>query len=118
MLIMMVRANIESVCTVYAFESNSDKSRRFLRRKRHCVSDMFTGLGPIYTRRSYRMTDNEFWKLYRFFSTYYPKKTNCKRKRSNIGSNPDSIPNKKIDLSLQLGVAIRYFAGGCPLDIV
>ena len=118
MLIMMAGDSIASVCTVYAVESNSDKSCRFVRRERRCVSDIFTELGPIYTHRSYRMTENEFWKLYSLLAPYYPKKRNCKRKRSNIESNPDIILNKKIDLSLRLSVAMRYFAGGCPLDII
>ena len=59
-LIMMAGASITSVCIVYAVESNSETSCRFVRRKRRRVSNMFTELGPIYTRRSYCMTENEF----------------------------------------------------------
>ena len=99
MLIMMAGASVSSVCAMYAVEYNSDKSRRFVSRKRRCVSDIFSELGPIYTRRSYRMTENEFWKLYSLIAPYYPKKKNRKRKRGNgygnSGSNPESIPNKK-----------------------
>ena len=118
MLILIAGDIIASVCTIYAVESNSDKSRRFVRLERHCVSDMFSELVPIYTHRSYCMTENEFWKLYSLLAPHYLKKRNCQHKRSNIGSNPDSIPNKNIDVSLRLSVAIIYFAGRCPLNIM
>ena len=97
MLIMMAGASVSSVCDMYAVESNSDKSRRFVSHKRQCVSDIFSELGPIYTRRCYRMIENEFWKLYSLIAPYYPKKKNHKRNRcngyGNSGSNPESIPN-------------------------
>ena len=78
MLTMMAGASISLVYIVYTIESNSDKSRRFVRRERRCVSDMFTELGPIYTRISYCMTENDIWKIYSLLAPYYPKKRNCK----------------------------------------
>ena len=43
---------------------NNIQTRTFVNRDRKSVSDIFTSLGPYYTRRAYRMNEIQFWKLY------------------------------------------------------
>ena len=96
--------------------NHRSRYRRFVTRDRRCVSDIFSDLGPYFVRRSYRMTEEEFWKLFNLIEPFYPKeKKNCKRKRR---WKNDCAPNKKIQKSLRLSAAIRYYASGCPLDIM
>ena len=77
---------------------------------------MFSELGPCWVKRSYRMTEEEFWKLLNLILPYYPKKQASKKRKRRMKS--DCCPNKKIPQSLRLSAALRYFAGGCPIDIM
>ena len=114
LLVMMSCAALVEVCHDITNQYKND--RRFVTQKRRCVGDIFSELGPYWTKRSYRMTENEFWKLHNLIVRYYPKKpVSRKRKRRKLS---DCCPNKKIQKSLRLSAAIRYFAGGCPLDIM
>ena len=59
----------------YALSSESERnSRIFVRRRRGYVSDIFSELGPINTRRAYQMDGNTFWKLYNILEPHYPNK--------------------------------------------
>ena len=90
--------------------------RRFVRRKRKCVSNIFDELGPTFTKRSYRISETSFWKLYNNVAPFYPKRKGRRKRRGRRGKQ--NYTNKKIEISLRLSIAIRYFAGGCPLDIM
>ena len=59
--------------------------RRFIRRKRKSVSDIFSELGPYYVRRAYRMDETQFWKLYNIIYKTYPraKKKETRRARQD-----------------------------------
>ena len=85
--------------------------RTFVRRKRKVVSAIFSELGPYYVHKSYRMDEVHFWKLYNMLK---PHNRNKKRKRSKQGSTP----NGEIPFTLRLSIAIRYFAGGSPCDLM
>ena len=89
--------------------------RRFVRRKRKSVSDIFSELGPYYARRAYRMDEVQFWKLYNIIYKTYPR-ANKKRKRD--GRDKTTHVNGRIHLSLRLSIAIRFFAGGSPYDLM
>ena len=89
--------------------------RRFVRRKRKSVSDIFSELGPYYARRAYRMDEVQFWKLYNIIYKTYPR-ANKKRKRD--GRDKTTHVNGRIHLSLRLSIAVRFFAGGSPYDLM
>ena len=71
--IVHVSAALSHLC--YSLFSESERvSRIFVRRRRRCVSDIFSELGQINTRRAYRMDGTTFWKLYNMLEPYYPHK--------------------------------------------
>ena len=78
MLVMMSCAALVEICHDMTNQYKND--RRFVSRKRRCVSDIFSELGPYWVKRSYIMTEDEFWKLFNLIHPYYPK--NNKRKRT------------------------------------
>ena len=86
-------------------------NRIFVRRRRKIMSVIFSELGPHYVRKSYRMDEIHFWKLYNLLKPHNRYK---KRKRSKQGSTP----NGEIPFTLRLSIAIRYFAGGSPYDLM
>ena len=116
--IVQIGAVMCHVC--YSILNDRNRSRTFVCRERRCVSDIFQELGPRYTRRSYRMNSIDFWTLYNIILPYYPKRelinenkrVNKKRKRKSIP------PNGEIHTSLRLSIALRYFAGGSPYDLM
>ena len=59
--------------------------RRFVRRKRNCVSNIFAELGPTFTKRSYRMSELSFWKLYNMVAPFYPKQKRRHKHRGRRG---------------------------------
>jgi len=93
------------------------------KRVRRSVEEIFNCLGPIYFRRAYRMHDTSFWRLHNVLEAkiedvaakirgYDPKETHG----ANWSAPP--IPNGLISTSVRLGIALRYFAGGSPYDIM
>ena len=111
-LVAMSCATLLEAASYVIYEGKNH--RRFVRRKRKCVSDIFAELGPTFTKRSYRMSETSFWKLYNMVAPFYPKQKRRRKRRARRGKQ--NYPNKKIVISLRLSIAIRYFAGGCPLD--
>jgi DDE superfamily endonuclease len=120
----------------------SEPPRRPRPRIRRSVSDVFNCLGPHYFRRAYRMSYESFWKLHEELKEGIEKahkahnirlkarklknkfKTMSKDKKnfySNVlgGRNfkLPPVPNGRIDSSVRLACAIRYFAGGSPYDL-
>lgn len=87
-----------------------------VQRQRRTVSSIMYELGR-YCARFYRMDRVSFWKLHALLKPYIKKvsrKAACIDARKRKGGAP---PNGKISSSVRLSVAIRYFAGGDPLDI-
>jgi hypothetical protein len=80
-----------------------------VRRKRRRVSSIMYELGS-HVNRFYRMSPKSFWKLHRLLLPYMEGGQNKKRKRGKT-------PNGPIATTLRLSIALRYFAGGCPIDI-
>ena len=77
-------------------------------RTRRTMQSIFEELGPYVVRRMYRMDESSFWSL---LNTIGPLMKNDRlRKRGKT-------PNGPILKSVRLGMALRYFAGGCPYDI-
>ena len=97
------------VCNSVQFISS--KPRIFVRRKRRCVKNIFQELGPYHVRRAYCMKESTFWKLNRVLLPYIPNIPIRKRKRGKT-------TNGDISSSMKLSMAIRYFAGGSPSDLM
>jgi hypothetical protein len=92
-------------------------SSPFIPRKRRDVGSLFRELGPIYSRRAYRMDIESFWSLHRMLRPYLrgrvrpPASSNSKKKHRN------GAANGIISSTIRLSIALRYFAGGCAYDI-
>ena len=86
------------------------------KRKRRKVCSVFDELGPYYVRRAFRMKEESFWKLHRSLKKHIKggsikRKEGGKKNTENIGAVNGVIPS-----SVRLAAAVRYFAGGDPLD--
>ena len=95
------------------------------RRTRQSVAEIYNCLGPIYFRRAYRMTYASFWRLHDLLeekiNTVAAQVRGYNKKSGDGGDNNCSsppIPNGIISSSARLGIALRYFAGGSPYDIM
>ena len=78
--IVLVMMSCAALLEVYHNMTDEEKQfKSFVRRKRRCVSDIFKELGPYWVKRSYRMTEDEFWKLFNIIHPYYPKSNKSKR---------------------------------------
>lgn len=78
------------------------------RRMRSPITAIFDEYGPILFRRAYRMDEDSFWKLLNLLETNMGIKRGRKR---------GATPNGPVCNSVRLAMALRYFAGGDPLDI-
>ena len=121
----------------------SEPPRQPRRRIRRSVSDVFECLGPQYFRRAYRMSYESFCKLHeelkegiekaykahnnrikaRKLKKKFEQMSEVKKKYySNVSGvrkfKLPPVPNGRIDSSVRLACAIRYFAGGSPYDLV
>jgi hypothetical protein len=96
------------------------------------VPRIFTELGKYYVRHAYQMDEASFWKLYGLLRDHMkrviaeqPKK---KKKRKGKGKKKCKASHHKkkkkgatndiISLLLRLSVALQYFAGGDPYNIM
>jgi hypothetical protein len=82
-----------------------------IERKRRMVSDIMRELGPGYTRRAYRMSEDSFYNLHKLLRPHLNPPQSEKKSWKN-GS-----PNGIIISTVRLSIALRYFAGGRPEDI-
>ena len=101
----------------YVFTNRKDPISRktFTPRLRRTVSSIFKELGPDYTRRAYRMTENDFW----FLSSLLHKDIKAKSVPSHESSKKhrNGAKNGLILGSTRLSCALRYMAGGSVYDI-
>jgi len=71
----------------------------------------FHAMGASLFRRSYRLEEESFWKLLDIIANQMPA-TGVLRKK-----NRGAVPNGANTKEARLSMALRYFAGGDPLDI-
>jgi len=97
------------------------------KRARRTVEEVYKCLGPQYFRRAYRMSYASFWKLHNkvapniieAFKQYRRNHRKGGRKGRKGGVyKPPPIPNGYISTSVRLALALRYFAGGSPYDLM
>ena len=101
--------------------TRKEKSACF--RIRRSVEDIYQCLGSTYFRRAYRMTYASFWHLHDLLEEKTKDVANHVRGYSPNGPRGENysappIPNGIVTSSVHLGIAIRYFAGGSPYDIM
>lgn len=78
-------------------------------RNRPTIPDLFKEYGPINFRRAYRMKEESFWILLDLLDKEMGKKSARRRGKT---------PNGDISNAMRLAIALRYFAGGDPLDLM
>ena len=88
------------------YRDNSPCSSPKIRRRRTSVEEIYEQLGPTYFTRAYRMSYESFVKLVEKISPYLPQSDACMAR-----------VNGPISDATRVAVALRYFAGGSPLDI-
>ena len=91
-----------------------NKEKEVPRKRKHLVKDVFKPLGNYNFRRAYRMSKGSFYKLHSILkplhtSFFFPK---------GGGNRKPSKKSYIIDTDMRLGMALRYFAGCSPLDII
>lgn len=106
-------------------KKNIEKGKVICRRRR-TVSSVMNELGNDLSRRYFRMERETFFKLPDILrsallvSIEEDKRTQGKHnhttpKKRNV--NKENPPNGAITTEIRLAAALRYFAGGCALDI-
>jgi len=91
-------------------DDNNNPGRKYVKRKRKYVHDIFNELGPHYVCHAYRMEPASFWKLCRLLRPWMTK-VSAKKKE------PRGAKNGLIPQPTKVSAAIRYFAGASAYDI-
>ena len=103
-----------SVSIMYESTPSGNKKKELPRVRKDLERDIFTPLGSYMFRRAYRMTKTSFYKLHNILSprldAISPPKNGGKR-------DPKNSPYL-ISTQIRLSIALRYFAGGSPYDIM
>jgi hypothetical protein len=89
-------------------DSNLHRVRKDLK------TDIFDPLGDKYVRRSYRMSKESFYNLHNLLEEelknhFFPKNGGTR----SVDDNPYFIKTE-----IRLSIAIRFFAGACPYDLM
>ena len=90
------------------------KSPEIPRVRKDIVKDIFTPLGPRNFRRAYRMRKATFYRLHTILESdlkkhFFPKEG---------GKRSPGKSTYLINTKMRLSMALRFFAGGSPLDIM
>ena len=110
---------ILSVCVLFESYIIGDKvtsqRTKHIPRKRRPVSSIFEKLGPTYTRRAYRMSQDDFWYLCALLRDHigdatFPSQASTKKHRNGAR-------NGIIRCTTRVSAAFRYMAGGSVYDI-
>lgn len=85
------------------------KNAKTIKRDRSEVDDDIDDLSDAFFRRLYRMDKHSFQELLDILSLQLPA--------TGMGRTKGAVPNGPISHKSRLSMALRYFAGGDPLDI-
>ncbi|KAL3760369.1 hypothetical protein ACHAWU_000344 [Discostella pseudostelligera] len=103
----------------------SRSGRKARPRERRSVSDQYIAMGPQYFQRAYRMEHESFWRLHELSHGGIEKARRLNQRGYEVKGGreggsylPPPIPNGRIESSVRLACALRYFAGGSPYDIM
>jgi hypothetical protein len=81
-------------------------------RTRQDIDNIMSELGETFTRRAYRMSRKSFWKLLGILHPQLELQSTGPDKKTRKGAR-----NGLINHAVRLSIALRYFAGGSPVDI-
>ena len=95
-----------------SYHGGSPLGRRFRKRKRRSVRDIYEELGDVYFRRAYRMKYDTFNRLATELSPYIIAASGKKQRSSNYLHNGAILPE------VRLACALRWFSGGSIYDIM
>jgi hypothetical protein len=109
-VMLMITAQWDTRLKQLTSSVDTNNRTHLIDRKRRDVSHLFYELGDNNARRSYRMTPCVFKKLSKILQPHLEKEYDnalvC-----------HCIPNGPISPSVRLSIALRYLAGGQPMDI-
>jgi hypothetical protein len=87
------------------------KGAKTRKRTRLNIQEHFNEMGALVFRRNYRMDEQSFWTLLDIIGNQMPSAVVHRQNKRGV------IPNGPITKATRLSIALRYFAGGDPLDI-
>ena len=96
----------------------SEPPAPFIKRRRKPIEEIFAELGPALTRRAYRMTEASFWKLHTVLLPHLVLSCSGEDKALAKKKHRNGAKNGLIPTQTRLSVALRYYAGGQPEDIM
>ena len=102
----IVVAMVATGLAVQSCQQRKRNARISICRKRRDVASIFAELGPIYSQRAYRMSQQAFFKLHGML-----------RPQLQTSEKPRGSPNGLISTTIHLAAALRFFAGGSPYDL-
>jgi hypothetical protein len=115
MVLILVSVLLSLFPEEFGFKSPCETTRPSvypIKRSRRPVSDIMRELGPVYTKRAYRMTGESFFNLHKILWKYLRRPVISAKKKCRNGS-----PNGIVPTTVWLSIAMRYFAGGRSEDI-
>ena len=124
---MIVKAAALAACRRYRQLRERRLGRSPRERIRRTVEEIYQCLGPVYFRRAYRMTYESFLKLHEKVAPKIIEAFQQQRRYHRKGGRKGSkggyyklppIHNGAISTSVRLALALRYFAGGSPYDLM
>jgi hypothetical protein len=106
MVLIMVSVLFSMFPEEFGLKEPTTPSSPAIKRSRRLVSHIMKELGPTYTKRAYRMSEDSFFKLHSILWKYLHRPKSDKKKSKN-GSK-----NGIVTTVARLSIAVRYFAGG------
>ena len=111
-IFLWASAIMDAVSDIFLYSS---PHRKQIRRKHWSVSNIFKELGPYYVRRSYRMSEVHFCNLRDLISPCIIKHKRTSNRRK---CGRENAPNGIIHSSVRLSIAIHYFSGANPCNLM
>jgi hypothetical protein len=103
-VLLLITGNVFNNKPTYLVAKSSNRTH-LLCRNRRTITSIFYELGELNSRRAYRMFPKSFWKL----AVILEEKL-CNKKYT-------CTPNGAVTHWMRLSIALRYLAGGQPMDI-
>ena len=107
--LMIAALLIATIIAEQGMSGGGTSGSKHIPRRKIPVTTIFRNLGKKYIRKAYRMTERSFWVL---LDHIEPHMTHTKKRKRG------KTPKGDIDPSSRLSMALRWFAGGEPIDIM
>src|SRR5688500_1898860 len=111
--LVAVMASVFATNLVYGRKVSNRLGKPAIFRERRSVQEVYKALGSIYFCRAYQMSYKSFIILHGKLLSNIEKYS----RNSNVAhTNLPPTANGRIDSTVRLACALRYFAGGSPYD--